>query len=72
MRNAQDAISMIQTAEGALNEVHSILQRMKLAIQAGNDTNTDEIVPRFRRKLTSLLLKSTVSQYYRVQHPEAS
>jgi len=40
-RNAQDGISMIQTAEGALNEVHSILQRMKeLATQAANDTNT--------------------------------
>jgi flagellin len=40
-RNAQDSISMIQTAEGALNEVHSILQRMReLAVQAGNDTNT--------------------------------
>lgn len=41
-RNAQDAISLIQTAEGALNEVHSILQRMReLAVQAANDTNTD-------------------------------
>lgn len=39
--NAQDGISMIQTAEGALNETHSILQRMReLAVQAGNDTNT--------------------------------
>ncbi|MED3740757.1 flagellin [Geobacillus stearothermophilus] len=38
-RNALDAISMIQTAEGALNEVHSILQRMReLAVQAANDT----------------------------------
>lgn len=38
--NSQDAISMIQTAEGALNETHSILQRMRtLAVQAGNDTN---------------------------------
>jgi len=41
-RNAQDAISLIQTAEGALNEVHSILQRMReLAVQAANDTNTE-------------------------------
>ncbi len=40
-RNSQDSISMIQTAEGALNETHSILQRMReLAVQAGNDTNT--------------------------------
>lgn len=39
-RNSQDGISMIQTAEGSLNEVHSILQRMKeLATQAANDTN---------------------------------
>lgn len=39
--NAQDGISLIQTAEGALNEVHAILQRMnELATQAANDTNT--------------------------------
>ncbi|WP_233004494.1 flagellin N-terminal helical domain-containing protein [Exiguobacterium aurantiacum] len=39
-KNAQDGISMIQTAEGALNETHSILQRMReLAVQASNDTN---------------------------------
>lgn len=42
-RNSQDAISLIQTAEGALNETHSILQRMReLAVQASSDTNTDE------------------------------
>lgn len=40
-RNAQDGISMIQTAEGALNETHDILQRMReLAVQSSNDTNT--------------------------------
>jgi flagellin len=39
--NAQDGISLIQTAEGALNETHSILQRMReLSTQASNDTNT--------------------------------
>ena len=39
--NAQDGISAIQTAEGALNEAHAILQRMnELATQAANDTNT--------------------------------
>ena len=39
-RNSEDAISLIQTAEGALNETHSILQRMReLATQAANDTN---------------------------------
>ena len=37
VRNAQDGISLIQTAEGALNEVHAILQRMReLVVQAGN------------------------------------
>jgi len=40
--NAQDSISLVQTAEGALNETHSILQRMReLAVQSSNDTNTD-------------------------------
>ncbi|MEL5865101.1 flagellin [Clostridium cochlearium] len=39
-RNAQDGISLIQTAEGALTESHSILQRMReLAVQSANDTN---------------------------------
>lgn len=42
-RNAQDSISLIQTAEGALDEQHSMLQRMReLAVQADNDTNTAE------------------------------
>jgi flagellin len=40
-KNSQDAISLIQTAEGALNETHAILQRMReLAVQGANDTNT--------------------------------
>lgn len=40
--NAQDGISLMQTAEGALNETHDILQRMReLAVQSANDTNTD-------------------------------
>lgn len=41
--NAQDGISLVQTAEGALNEVHSMLQRMsELAVQASNGTNASE------------------------------
>ena len=40
VRNAQDGISVVQTAEGALQEVHSILQRVRdLSVQAGNDSN---------------------------------
>lgn len=40
-RNSQDGISLIQTAEGALNETHSMLQRMReLVVQSNNDTNT--------------------------------
>ncbi|HOP74678.1 MAG TPA: flagellin [Bacillota bacterium] len=43
IRNAQDGISLIQTAEGALNETHSILNRMRdLAVQAKNGTYTNE------------------------------
>lgn len=42
-KNAQDGISLIQTTEGALNEVHSILQRMReLTVQAANDTNVTD------------------------------
>ena len=41
--NAQDGISLIQTAEGALNETHSIIQRMReLTVQSANDTNVTE------------------------------
>ena len=41
--NAQDGISLIQTAEGAMNEVHSILQKMReLTVQAANDPNASE------------------------------
>ena len=48
-RNAQDGISLIQTAEGALSETHSILSRMNdLAVQASNDTLT----PEDRNKIT--------------------
>ena len=43
-RNAQDGISLIQTAEGNLNETHAILQRMReLAVQASSDTNDNEV-----------------------------
>lgn len=42
-RNSQDAISLVQTAEGALNETQAILQRMReLAVQSANDTNEGE------------------------------
>ena len=41
--NSQDGISMIQTAEGALNETHSILQRIReLSVQSANDTLTQQ------------------------------
>ena len=53
--NAQDGISLIQTAEGALNEVHSILQRMReLTVQAANDTNVTEDRASIERELEEL------------------
>ncbi|WP_018132184.1 flagellin N-terminal helical domain-containing protein [Effusibacillus pohliae] len=55
VRNAQDGISLIQTAEGALNESHSILQRMReLAVQAVNDTNTTGDRAKIKDELTQL------------------
>lgn len=43
-KNAQDGISLIQTAEGALTETHAILQRMReLAVQSANDTNQNSV-----------------------------
>jgi len=54
-RNSQDAISLIQTAEGAMNETHSILQRMReLAVQASNDTNTDQDRAELQKELNQL------------------
>lgn len=54
-RNAQDGISLIQTAEGALGETHSILNRMRdLTVQAANGTNTTEDKTAIQAELTSL------------------
>ncbi|SDW20956.1 flagellin [Lachnospiraceae bacterium KHCPX20] len=61
--NAQDGISAIQTAEGALNETHSILQRMnELATQAANDTNTSQ-----DRSQIQLEMDQLVSEIDRIQ-----
>ena len=54
-RNSQDGISLIQTAEGALNETHSILQRMReLAVQSSNDTNTLTDRKEIQKEMNSL------------------
>ncbi len=59
-RNAQDAISLIQTAEGALNETHSILQRMReLAVQSATDTNTDEDRAEIQKEIDQLATEIT-------------
>jgi flagellin len=55
-KNAQDGISLIQTAEGALNETHAILQRMReLAVQAANDTNTDADRQELQKEIDQLI-----------------
>jgi len=55
-RNASDAISLIQTAEGALTETHSILQRMReLAVQSATDTNTDTDRVAIQEEIKNLL-----------------
>jgi len=54
-RNAQDGISLIQTAEGALNETQAILQRMReLAVQSSNDTNVGEDRLAIKEEITAL------------------
>ncbi|MDX9916835.1 MAG: flagellin [Gudongella sp.] len=59
-KNAQDGISLIQTAEGALNETHSILQRMReLAVQAANDTNTDSDRLEIQKEIDQLATEIT-------------
>ena len=58
IRNAQDGVSFVQTAEGALNEVHSILQRMReLAIDAANTATTDGVAQ--QAEVTELLAEIT-------------
>ncbi|MDR2480547.1 MAG: hypothetical protein LBD48_14710, partial [Treponema sp.] len=55
-RNTQDGISLIQTAEGALSETHSILQRMReLAVQAANDTYTAQDRADIQKEIDQLL-----------------
>lgn len=54
-KNGQDGISLIQTAEGAMNETHSILQRMReLAVQSSNDTNTDSDRKELQKEVSQL------------------
>ena len=53
--NASDGVSVIQTAEGALTEVHSMLQRMReLAVQGANGTNTDEDRDAIQKEMEAL------------------
>lgn len=55
-KNAQDGISLIQTAEGALAETHAILQRMReLAVQSANDTNTDKDRQELQKEVDQLI-----------------
>ncbi len=55
LRNAQDGISLLQTAEGAINEVHSMLQRMReLAVQAANETYTSGDRMEIQREIDQL------------------
>ena len=66
--NAQDGVSLIQAAEGALNETHSILQRMnELAIQGANDTNEDIDREAVNKELEALAFEidriSTTTQF---------
>jgi flagellin len=53
--NAQDGVSSVQTAEGAMNEVHSMIQRMnELAVQAANGTNSDSDRQAIQNEITQL------------------
>jgi flagellin len=59
-KNAQDGISFIQTAEGALNETHSIIQRMReLAVQSANDTNTGGDRQKLQSEVDQLAIEIT-------------
>ncbi len=59
-KNAQDGISLIQTAEGALTESHAILQRMReLAVQSANDTNVDVDREEIQKEVNQLAAELT-------------
>mgnify|MGYP000872156661 FL=1 len=59
-RNAQDGISLLQTAEGALQETHSILQRMReLAVQSASDTVTDADRIQIQKEVDALTVEIT-------------
>ncbi len=59
-RNASDGISVIQTAEGAMNEIESMLQRMReLSVQATNDTNTTEDREQIQKEVDQLISEIT-------------
>lgn len=58
--NAQDGQSLIQTAEGAMNEIHSVLQRMReLTVQAANDTNVSTDRKAIAKEVTALTSEIT-------------
>ena len=58
--NAQDGISMVQTAEGALNEVHDMLQRMnELAVKSANGSNQDEDRGYIQQEVSALIAEIT-------------
>jgi flagellin len=60
IRNAQDGISLIQTAEGALTETHSILNRMReLAVQSANGTNTNDDRAEIQKEVDQLAQELT-------------
>ncbi|MDR7869610.1 MAG: flagellin [Tissierellaceae bacterium] len=60
VRNAQDGISLIQTAEGALSETHSILNRMReLAVQSSNGTNTESDRKAIQEEMNQLATEIT-------------
>ncbi|KMK76042.1 flagellin [Alkalihalobacillus pseudalcaliphilus] len=55
-RNAMDGISLMQTSEGAMQEVHTMLQRMReLAVQASNDTNTEYDREQIQKEIDQLM-----------------
>ena len=59
-KNAQDGVSMIQTAEGALNETHAMIQRIReLAVQAANDTNVSADRTALNEEITQLKTEIT-------------
>lgn len=65
VKNAEDGISLIKTADGAMGSIHSILERVReLAVKAANDTNASDDRQAIQEEINNVKMVSEVRSYY--------